>query len=109
MIVKVVFLRSAEADLKELRSYLLKNFGNETWQACYSKIKESVAVIESFPAGGQIPDELVRLGLNQYRQVISGMNRIIYEVRGDIAYVHIVCDTRKDLRSMLTRRLLRAL
>ena len=108
MTVKVFFLHSAEADLKEIRSYLLKHFGRETWQASYSKIKDSVAVIQSFPDGGNVPDELASLNLAHYRQVISGMNRIIYEVRGDTAYVHIVCDARKDLRSVLTKRLLRA-
>lgn len=28
--MKVVFLRSAEADLRDLRSYIVKNFGKET-------------------------------------------------------------------------------
>jgi hypothetical protein len=35
------------------------------------------------------------------------MNRIVYEVRQDIVYIHIVCDTRKDMKSLLTRRLMR--
>jgi len=39
--------------------------------------------------------------------VLVGMNRIIYEVRGDILYIHIVCDARRDLRALLLRRMLR--
>lgn len=109
MSLKVVFLHSAETDLKDLKGYIVKNFGNETWQASYSAIKESVVVIQSFPEGGKIPDELACLNLAQYRQVISGMNRIIYEVRGDTAYIHIVCDTRKDLRNLLMRRILKVM
>ena len=73
MSVKVVFLGSAETDLKDLRNYIVKNFGKETWQASYSAIKEHVAVIQSFPEGGKIPDELVSLTLAQYLQIISGM------------------------------------
>ncbi|MBU9434153.1 type II toxin-antitoxin system RelE/ParE family toxin [Burkholderia multivorans] len=107
MTVKAVFLRSAETDLKELRGYVVKHFGKDTWQETYSKIKQSVALIESHPTSGKIPEELATLNLNQYRQILSGMNRIIYEVRGDTAYIHIVCDTRKDLRSLLMRRILR--
>lgn len=107
MTLKVVFLQSAETDLKELKSYIVKHFGKDTWQASYSKIKDAVAVIQSYPNGGKIPDELATLNLNQYRQVISGINRIIYEVRDGTAYIHIVCDTRKDLRSLLMRRILR--
>lgn len=108
MTVSVVFLHSAETDLKELRKYLVKNFGNESWRASYRKIKDCVAVIGSHPNSGAVPDELSKLSLIQYRQVVSGMNRIIYEVRGDTAYVHLICDTRRDLQAMLARRLLRA-
>jgi len=36
------------------------------------------------------------------------MNRIISDVRGDTIHVHIVCDTRRDLKSLLMRRLMQA-
>ncbi|OJB26716.1 plasmid stabilization protein [Burkholderia ubonensis] len=108
MTLRVVILRSAETDLKELKRYLQSNFGTETWRASYGKIKDAIAVIRSFTNRGRIPDELINFNLMQYRQVIAGMNRIVYEVRGDIAYIHVVCDTRKDLKSILLRRLLRS-
>ena len=109
MSISVVFLRSAELDLKELKSYLVKNFGKDAWQASYSKIQETVDTLQTFPLGGKIPEELDKLNLTQYRQVISDMNRIIYEVRQETIYIHIVCDTRKDMKSLLTKRLLRTL
>ncbi|MGG1946758.1 type II toxin-antitoxin system RelE/ParE family toxin [Trinickia sp. NRRL B-1857] len=105
----VVFLQSAESDVKDLRRYVVKNFGTQAWQVSYSKLKDSIAVIQSHPESGSIPGELTKLGLGRYRQVLSGMNRIIYELRGDTAYVHLICDARRDLQSMLTRRLLTAL
>lgn len=104
--MRVVFLEGAEEDLKELRRYLIRNFDRPTWQHGYQTIKDSIRAIQAFPQGGRIPDELADLGLRQYRQVISGMNRILYEVRGDVIYIHIVCDTRRDMRTLLTRRLL---
>ena len=107
MSISVVFLRSAELDLKELKSYLIKNFGKDAWQASYNKIQEAVGTLQTFPLGGKIPEELDKLNLTQYRQVISGMNRIIYEVRQETIYIHMVCDTRKDMQSLLTKRLLR--
>jgi toxin ParE1/3/4 len=107
--VSVVFLRSAELDLKELKSYIVKNFGKEAWQASYSNIREAVGTMRTFPLRGKIPEELGRLNLTQYRQVISGMNRIIYEVRQETIYIHMVCDTRKDMKSLLTKRLLRTI
>lgn len=108
MKVKVVILQSAKTDIQELRTYILKNFGKLVWQASYGKIKESVALLESFPESGMIPDELERHQLRQFRQLISGMNRIIYEIHGDRVFIHIVCDVRLDLKALLLRRLLGA-
>lgn len=108
MTLQVVFLRSAECDLKDLRAYILKRFGSHVWQDSYRQIKDSVKTIAQFPESGCIPDELENLGLAQYRQVIAGMNRIVYETRNSTVYIHIVCDTRKDLRSLLMARLLKS-
>ena len=106
--MNVVFLNSAERDLLELKDYVLKNFGKTAWRATYKKIKDAAARLKKFPLEGRVPDELASLNVTQYRQVVAGLNRIIYEVRGQTLYIHIVCDTRKDMQSLLTRRLLRA-
>lgn len=106
---RVVILDSAEQDLKELRAYVLKNFSMETWITAYAEIKEAIHNLENFPQAGSIPEEIEKLNLTQYRQILSGMNRVIYEVRQDVIYVHIVVDARRDMNSLLTRRLLRAI
>ncbi len=103
--MRVVFLRSAEADLRDLRTYVVKNSGAGTWSTTYCKIKDAVARIEAHPL---IPDEFRNLNIAQYRQVLSGMNRIVYEVRGDTAYIHLVCDTRRDLKALLMKRIVQA-
>ncbi|AOJ34351.1 type II toxin-antitoxin system RelE/ParE family toxin [Burkholderia metallica] len=108
MTLRVVILRSAEEDLKVLKRYLVSNFGAEIWRAGYGQIKDAIASIRAFPKQGRTPDELANIDVGQYRQVVAGMNRIIYEVRADTLYVHIVCDTRKDLKSLLMRRLMLA-
>ena len=104
---RVVILASAEQDLKELRSTILKTFSADTWRTTYAKIKESIRNLQNFPQTGCIPEEIEKLNLTQHRQVSSGMNRIIYEVRQDVIYIHIVVDTRRDMNALLTRRLLR--
>ena len=50
MSVQVVFLKSAELDLKELRGYMVKNFGKDAWQASYAKIKDAVNTIGNISA-----------------------------------------------------------
>lgn len=106
MAVKVVILHSAEMDLHSLKRYLTQNFGQAVWRQSYALIKEAIARVAAYPKLGVTPDELANLHLVQYRQVVTGMNRIIYELRGDTAFVHIVCDTRKDLQTLLMSRIL---
>lgn len=107
MTYKVVFLESAEYDLKELRNYIIKNFSIKAWKTTYSKIKTAAISLKEFPYSGSIPEELEKLNIDQYRQVISGMNRIIYEIRQNIVYIHIIVDSRQDLKQLLTKRLFR--
>ncbi|MGY0633676.1 type II toxin-antitoxin system RelE/ParE family toxin [Luteimonas sp. A478] len=106
MTVQVAILHGAEADLHELRRYLLRRFGASRWRDSKQEITRALARIASQPQAGKLPDELLALNLVQYRQVLSGMNRIIYELRGDVAYVHVICDVRRDLRAVLLRRIL---
>ena len=103
----VFILKSAEQDLHDLKQYLVKNFGMADWQNSYGNLKAAINNLESFPFSGSIPDELQHINLAQYRQVIAGKNRIIYEVRQTTLYVHIVVDTRRDMKTVLTRRMLR--
>jgi plasmid stabilization system protein ParE len=105
---QVVLLKSAELDLCDLRTYLIKNFGADVWRDSLEKIKAAIGNLKSFPVSGVVPDVLENLNLAQYRQVLAGQNRIIYEVRGSIVFIHIVADTRRDMKTLLTRRLLRA-
>lgn len=106
MTVQVVVLQGAEADLHELRHYLLRRFGTSRWRDSRQAIARALARIASQPHAGKLPEELLALNLAQYRRVLAGMNRIIYELRGDVAYVHVICDVRRDLRALLLRRIL---
>ncbi len=105
---QVVLLESAEQDLKDLKSYIVKQFGKKAWLVSYRGIKDTVRALKSFPLAGSIPEEISDFNLSQFRQVLSGRNRIIYETRQGTVFVHIICDTRKDLRALLIRRSKRA-
>ena len=88
-------------------NYIVKYFSAATWQKTFQQIKASIRNLARFPLLGSIPDEFQTLNLTQYRQVLSGMNRIIYEVRQDTLYIHLIADSRRDLMSFLLRRLVR--
>ncbi|MBK5378044.1 type II toxin-antitoxin system RelE/ParE family toxin [Pseudomonas sp. TH43] len=107
MSLKVVILQSAQTDLRELRTYLVRQFSTQTWQSTYADLKTAILGLADLPYSGSIPEEIEKLNLGQYRQIVLGMNRVIYEVRDETVFIHIIVDTRKSLPALLMRRLLR--
>lgn len=108
MNARVVILRGAEADLHDLRRYVARRFGEAAWRRTLRSIRDAIDRIAAHPDAGRVPDELVSLNLSQFREMVVGSNRIVYEGRGGIAYVHLVCDSRRDLKAVLLRRLVEA-
>ena len=107
MSFKVVILNSAKLDLKELRDYVIARFSRSGWMETSEGLKKSMLMLAASPQTGSVPGEIEMLDLNEYRQVVSGMNRIIYEIRQDAVFIHAVVDVRRDMVSLLTKRLLR--
>ncbi|WP_322043068.1 type II toxin-antitoxin system RelE/ParE family toxin [Paraburkholderia sp. J67] len=89
-----------------MRRYVIARFGGETWRETFARIQRDIAQLEAFPFSGQIPAELTEIGVPHYRQVVSGMNRIIYEIDDPKIYIHVIVDTRRDLKDVLEKRLL---
>lgn len=108
MTVSVVVLHGAETDLRELRRYVCHRFGAKRWAGTIGSLRAAFLRIAEHPEAGHVPDELVTLQLVQFRQVLAGKNRMVYELRGSTAYVHLVCDARRDLHAVLMRRLVEA-
>lgn len=105
---KLLILDEAQEDTKDLRRYILRGFGAETWKQTSAQLAVTFGNIRRLPQSGYIPAELSDFGGLNFREALSGQNRVIYEVRGDTIYIHVVTDTRRDLRTLLQKRLLRA-
>ena len=105
---KLQVLDEAQEDTKDLRRYILKNFGTQTWKQTSAELAVTLGNIRQFPRSGYVPAELADFGGLSFREALSGQDRVIYEVRDDTIYIHIVTDTRRDLRTLLQKRLLRS-
>ncbi|KAA1004370.1 type II toxin-antitoxin system RelE/ParE family toxin [Paraburkholderia panacisoli] len=101
-------LDEAQEDTKDLRRYILKTFGAETWKQTSAELAVTFGNIRQIPQSGYVPAELSDFGGLNFREALSGQNRVIYEVRDDTIYIHVVTDTRRDLRTLLQKRLLRS-
>jgi toxin ParE1/3/4 len=66
-------------------------------------IAESLA---TEPTRGSVPTELRCLGDQDYRQVFFKPYRLIYRVVGERVAIYLIADGRRDMQSLLARRLL---
>ena len=69
---------------------------------------EVVEDLAQFPERGSYPKELVTLGIKDYRQTAFKPYRVIYRVLGSQVVVYLIVDGRRDMQSVLARRLLGA-
>jgi toxin ParE1/3/4 len=68
-------------------------------------------VVESlsrFPERGTYPRELVGLGIKEYRQTFFKPYRAVYRVTGSQVIIYLIADGRRDIQTVLARRLLGA-
>jgi toxin ParE1/3/4 len=103
-----VFLAAdAEKDILEIYDYISLNDSKDRAVQIYRNFRETIFSLKSFPGKGHYPPELERLGIREYREIHSGVYRIIYQISGERVYVHTVLDGRRDLQDLLEHRLIR--
>ena len=64
--------------------------------------------LAEFPDRGSYSKELLALGIKDYRQTAFKPYRVIYRVLGDRVVIYLIVDGRRDMQSVLARRLLGA-
>lgn len=104
----VLLTEGAEQDLESIHDYI-SEFDCVT-NANYV-LDELLAVVENlskFPERGSYPKELVGLGIKEYRQTFFKPYRVIYRVSGNQVIIYLIADGRRDMQSVLAKRLLGA-
>jgi toxin ParE1/3/4 len=64
--------------------------------------------LSRFPERGSYPKELLGLGIKEYRQAFLKPYRVVYRVTGHHVIIYLIADGRRDLQTVLARRLLGA-
>ncbi len=70
------------------------------------RLLEVIESLAAFPERRAYPKELVALGIREYRQTSFKPYRVIYRVMGQKVYIYLIADGRRDMQSLLMRRLL---
>lgn len=96
----------AKADLEEIQDYLAVERPPPESDAFLADFGRVAGTLKQFPLRGSVPKELDALGIREFRQVMFGLYRVIYEVVGMKVFIMVVADGRRDMQSLLERRLL---
>jgi toxin ParE1/3/4 len=64
--------------------------------------------LSKFPERGVYPKELIALGIREYREIFFKPYRIIYRIKDKNVYVLLIVDGRREMQSLLQRRMLNA-
>jgi toxin ParE1/3/4 len=105
---EVLLTEDASRDLEEIYEYIATNDDPAKANHVLDRIEEVIESLESFPQRGSYPRELSALGIREYRQAFFKPYRLIYRIIGKRIYVYLIADGRRDMQTLLTRRLLGA-
>lgn len=103
---EVLLTRSAEQDLEDIYDYIAKYDSPENADYVLDKLMAVAETLSSFPERGAHPEELIALGIREYRQAYFKPYRIIYRTIGKQVFIYLIADGRRDMQSLLSRRML---
>jgi toxin ParE1/3/4 len=104
--LEVVLTEDAERDLEDLYTYIASYDSLQNAERVLDRPVEVAESLSTHPERGSIPKELRSLGIREYRQVFFKPYRLIYRVVDTRVIVYLIADGRRDMQSLLARRLL---
>jgi len=104
---KVVIDSLAKADVKEIFIYVSANDSVESASKLLDGLELTFEKLEKYPQRGHIPSELRETGIKNYLEIHFKPYRIIYEIEGNLVYIHSVLDGRRNIQEILNNRILR--
>jgi toxin ParE1/3/4 len=103
---KILLTNDAAGDLDELYDYIALHDSPRKADHVLDQIEKAFSKLSEFPERGAYPKELLEIGVREYREVFFKPYRIIYRVMGKNVYILLIADGRRDMQSLLQRRLL---
>ena len=105
---EILLTAGAEQDLESIHDYIAKFDCKANADSVLDRLLEVVEILSTFPERGSYPGELSALGIREYRQCHFKPYRVIYRIIEQRVYIHVIADGRRDMQSLLARRLLGA-
>ena len=104
----VLLTVDAARDLEDLYQYIAVHDAPGKADQVLTNIEKVFGSLSDSPERGVYPKELLALGIRDYREIFFKPYRLIYRVAGDVVHVFLIADGRRDMQTLLQRRLLSA-
>jgi toxin ParE1/3/4 len=103
---KVLLTSGAEQDLESIHDYIAENDSVASANYVLDEVMKIADGLARFPERGSYPKELLDVGIKEYREIAFKPYRLIYRVIKTDVVIYLIVDERRDLQSLLERRLL---
>ncbi len=100
-------LQEAEEDLLAIYLYVAAADSVDRAELLLERLEATIGSLDQLARRGRAPPELAKVGVREFREIVSRPYRIVYEITGRTVFVHAVLDGRRDLVDLLAERLLR--
>lgn len=108
MAFTVLLTEDAESDLRDIYTYISKHDSPKKAEYVLNQLEKKFISLSELPERGVYPEELLSLGIRDYREIFFKPYRIIYRIENENIYVYLIVDGRRDMQTLLQRRLLGA-
>jgi toxin ParE1/3/4 len=102
----ILLTQGAEQDLESIYDYWVEAVALATANEILDQLLKTTDSLSQFPERGSYLKELAALGIQEYRQVSFNTYRVIYRVQNRHVIIYAILDGRRDIQSLLSRRLL---
>ena len=103
--VRITF--EAEKDILDIYDYIAKKDTLQNAEYVLDNLESLILSLEESPERGHYPPELSIQGIKEFKEIIFKPYRAIYEIIGSKVIVHLCVDGRRDMKTLLERRLIR--
>ena len=103
---RVLLTQDAVNDLEGLDTWIATHDSPERADYVLDRISEVFQELAELPERGTYPKELSALGIREFREILFKPYRNIYRVERRTVYIYLIADGRRDMQTLLSRRLL---
>ena len=104
---QIIVTSEAEKDILDIYDYIAKKDTLQNAEYVLDNLESLILSLAESPERGHYPAELSIQGIKEFKELIFKPYRVIYEIIGSKVIVHLCVDGRRDMKTLLNRRLIR--